>query len=347
MSDKISFKLLFVFLHMTYSEFVTKQAPVIAQIESTLKSLSFVLPGRFKDSEIISEALYSGIKLLGHYHDHILYSQVQTQNPQKETEFNRYIRFALKDFRFGITNHTLAAVSSLQTFLEMAALKCFNKKVQEKGIVYITLLKTMLRLTMFELGAHKMLLHSQTLERTFDLSRVDEKQSDLSWKSSRTNKEYKSVRALQKTQKTFEEPMEFLLSKAGEIDAKSMLRELNGYERFKEYMYILVPLLYVVLLKKYGKSYKAFIPCFLVHVWTLYPDSNSLKTEFERKEEENRKWLLLYYFLQFPLYETFTKKKVESIAKFFKGRLLFGAIGTVLNDYTNLWDNYHFYTVGY
>jgi peroxin-16 len=45
---------------MGYSEFVLQQAANVANIESALRSLSYFLPGRFKDAEVASETRLFG-----------------------------------------------------------------------------------------------------------------------------------------------------------------------------------------------------------------------------------------------------------------------------------------------
>jgi hypothetical protein len=42
-----------------YEDFLLKNASQMSSIESSLRSLSFILPGRFKDVEVASEACMS------------------------------------------------------------------------------------------------------------------------------------------------------------------------------------------------------------------------------------------------------------------------------------------------
>ncbi|KAI4715409.1 hypothetical protein E4T48_08401 [Aureobasidium sp. EXF-10727] len=39
-----------------YGDFVTKNASAVGQIEGALRSLTYILPGRFRDTEIASES---------------------------------------------------------------------------------------------------------------------------------------------------------------------------------------------------------------------------------------------------------------------------------------------------
>ncbi|EPE06954.1 peroxisomal membrane protein pex16 [Ophiostoma piceae UAMH 11346] len=55
-----------------YDDFITKNLGQVSQIESTLRSLTYIIPGRFRDAEIASEAIHSGVQLLSLYHDLLL-----------------------------------------------------------------------------------------------------------------------------------------------------------------------------------------------------------------------------------------------------------------------------------
>ena len=56
----------------SYDDFVTKNAGQVARIESGLRSLTYILPGRFHDAEMASETIHSGVQLLSLYHDRLL-----------------------------------------------------------------------------------------------------------------------------------------------------------------------------------------------------------------------------------------------------------------------------------
>jgi len=55
-----------------YDDFVAKNASQVARIESGLRSLTYILPGRFHDAEMASETIHSGVQLLSLYHDRLL-----------------------------------------------------------------------------------------------------------------------------------------------------------------------------------------------------------------------------------------------------------------------------------
>ncbi|MCO5598732.1 hypothetical protein L7F22_052830 [Adiantum nelumboides] len=55
-----------------YESFLLSNASQITSVESSLRSITYFLPGRFPDSELAGEAVYSALNLLGLYHDSIL-----------------------------------------------------------------------------------------------------------------------------------------------------------------------------------------------------------------------------------------------------------------------------------
>ncbi|KAL9940949.1 hypothetical protein V8E36_000437 [Tilletia maclaganii] len=64
----------------SYERFLLANGSQITAVESSLRSLTYFLPGRFKDAELAGEAIYSALNLLGMYHDSIL---VRLLGPQR------------------------------------------------------------------------------------------------------------------------------------------------------------------------------------------------------------------------------------------------------------------------
>ncbi|KDN35264.1 peroxisome membrane protein [Tilletiaria anomala UBC 951] len=61
-----------------YQSFLLSNASQITAVESTLRSITYFLPGRFKDAELAGEAIYSALNVLGFYHDSILSDLLST-----------------------------------------------------------------------------------------------------------------------------------------------------------------------------------------------------------------------------------------------------------------------------
>jgi peroxin-16 len=109
---------------LDYQSFVLKNAQVVGQLEGTLRHLSLVLPGRFKNSEVVSELMVVLLRLLSFYHDHILRDQVRAQFPlTKISSFNRYTKHLIKSFSYKIVAMLLKLITSSQLLIEIIAQK--------------------------------------------------------------------------------------------------------------------------------------------------------------------------------------------------------------------------------
>ncbi|EXJ93321.1 hypothetical protein A1O1_01713 [Capronia coronata CBS 617.96] len=63
-------------LPSAYSNYVASNSSSVSSVESSLRSLTYLLPGtRYHDSELASEALHTFVQLLSIYHDHLLKSR--------------------------------------------------------------------------------------------------------------------------------------------------------------------------------------------------------------------------------------------------------------------------------
>lgn len=63
-----------------YAEYVASNAHSVGQVESTLRSLTYLLPGaRLNDSELASESVHTFVQLLSIYHDHLLKKRAAAQ----------------------------------------------------------------------------------------------------------------------------------------------------------------------------------------------------------------------------------------------------------------------------
>lgn len=87
-------------LPSTYSNYVIHNSSSVSQIESALRSLTYLLPGsRFHDTELASESLHAFVQLLSIYHDSLLarasklMPAAQAALKQKASPHARYTKF--------------------------------------------------------------------------------------------------------------------------------------------------------------------------------------------------------------------------------------------------------------
>ncbi|RKO96215.1 Pex16-domain-containing protein, partial [Caulochytrium protostelioides] len=77
-----------------YTALVRQHAAEAHSLEGALRSISYLLPGKFAGADLISEALFSAVNLLGLAHDRILAQRFRDRAPAAVVSpFNRYIEY--------------------------------------------------------------------------------------------------------------------------------------------------------------------------------------------------------------------------------------------------------------
>ncbi|KAI9094401.1 peroxisome membrane protein [Phlyctochytrium arcticum] len=368
-----------------YEQFVLHNAPQIGGIESGLRSLTYILPGRFTDADMASEAIFAGVNLMSLFHDTILAQAALRQQPETPTgKFNRYTRYMLRSNSpngnvYKRVAYSLAVVQMLEVLAEMAAAKLGGKKGKSRAVLGIEIIKVLCRGALLRLNSNRMILHSPVPERDYDPSTVLPPPSTppaATWKGTRTGKEHLHVDLITNKEKGgYDHAMQYLLSKAlteGAATPVDLLGRLGGARKVSEWMFILRPLIYVLALRRYGRrSYKPYTISLAMELISLllamssssHSTINSLLgrgnnasaestgsqglTQLERDEYKRRHWLLLYYLLRDPFYSLWTKAKMDSTIESASKKPLISLFSGILRDYQPLWEKWHFYTSGY
>ncbi|GAA6028813.1 hypothetical protein JCM8097_007408 [Rhodosporidiobolus ruineniae] len=140
-----------------YEEKLLANSSQVASIESSLRTLTWFLPGRFHDAELASEALYSALNLLGLYHDSILHraaSSLPAPLRPPSSSHTRYTRhYTTHSKPYNLLAHALSSVQALELLLEMLARKRKGRKTAEKTVIALEAIKAVLRLGL--MGATK------------------------------------------------------------------------------------------------------------------------------------------------------------------------------------------------
>lgn len=154
-----------------YDEFIAKNAGQVSQIESALRSLTYIIPGpschphpphcrsppppslltpkragRFRDAEIASETLHSSVQLLSLYHDALLTRHVA---PRNQAPHARYTRFwASRSPLYRRVALLLQMVRYTELLLEMAAKRRGGEKLRWRAVVLLEVIKAICRLVL-------------------------------------------------------------------------------------------------------------------------------------------------------------------------------------------------------
>ncbi|KAI9488907.1 peroxisome membrane protein [Zychaea mexicana] len=278
-----------------YDDFLLKNASQITGIEASLRSLTYILPGRFHDAEFASQALYAALNLLGLYHNAILRQAAhshadETKSEHEESAFNKYINFwSTNSPMHKRCSALLSIISYTQVLMEMGVLKKWGKQAQWRWIAALEAVKVALRLSLFKLTSNRMNLYPHHLQRDVDPASLernrrmasvperytgersgvemplmrstiefDAKQSAAAAaRRSNNNNSNVSVRK-------FGDVTDYLMSKVLTPEKlrrpDQMVHIMNAIGKSGEVLYILRPLLYVLAVLKYGRmSWKPWL----------------------------------------------------------------------------------------
>lgn len=143
-----------------YESFLVMNASTIGTIESSLRSLTWFLPGRFKDAEIVGEALNSTLNLLSLYHDTLLARRlalVKSTNPKTVHEIippsthTRYTRgWSQKDSLYKWSARGLEVLRFTQLVIEMLLKRFTGRNGRWRGIFLLELAKALFQLALLQ-----------------------------------------------------------------------------------------------------------------------------------------------------------------------------------------------------
>ncbi|EIW67372.1 hypothetical protein TREMEDRAFT_16146, partial [Tremella mesenterica DSM 1558] len=183
----------------TYEKLLVDNVSTVSSIESSLRTLTWLLPGRFEDAEVASEGLYALLSLVTSYHDTLLQRRIDPSlslpphpfqpestppsehvNPESTSgdstilptpsEHARYTRYWTK--KSGIyrrASRALTTISYVELLVEMVAKKKGGDKIRWRLVVWMESLKTILRLIILII-TKRPVLSPATPQREYDPS---------------------------------------------------------------------------------------------------------------------------------------------------------------------------------
>lgn len=367
----------------SYENFVTKNLNTVNQVESALRSLTYIIPGRFRDSELPSECLHSGVQLISLYHDSLI-SRVISQLPSTiprpmPSPHARYTKYwTTKSPLYRKLALALQIIQYTELLWEMAARRR-GEKVRWRIIALIEFAKALCRLALLRLTNSRPLVNPPLPERETDPRAAEaEKEaaagdwngmdepiedgdassssssSDLSWTMPRTGLTLPSL-------PDANEISNYLISKvltADDVKAPAtLLHRVSGQGQFAEILYILRPVIYALAMQRWSKNKKSWSP-WLIGFALEYGSRQLAKrdlaeraagglrglTGLEREELKKRGWAMGWWMMRGAFYENITRPWIAGIADKLKGKPLLDIAGGLLDDYEYLWDNYYFST---
>ncbi|KIW99433.1 uncharacterized protein Z518_11172 [Rhinocladiella mackenziei CBS 650.93] len=154
-------------LPSTYSNYVASNSSSVSHIETSLRSLTYLLPGaRFHDSELAAESVHTFVQLLSIYHDHLLKNRVailalsptvlkarniRLQGP-KPSLHARYTTFWAESSSLYSKISTLLKIAQYTELLwEMLARRRGGEKPRWRVVILLEIVKAICRLLLMRL----------------------------------------------------------------------------------------------------------------------------------------------------------------------------------------------------
>ncbi|KAL9042352.1 MAG: hypothetical protein Q9180_000663 [Flavoplaca navasiana] len=341
----------------SYEEFVTKNATSVGQIESTLRSLTYLIP------------VHTSTLLLSLYHTSILRRHFPSPSPPSPQ--TRYTAFYAARSRL----HSSSAIL-LQTiqYTELLCEMFFKRRGGEKArwrlVVVLEVIKTICRTIMFWVTGRRMVIEGlgtgerpnipeqQQSQNAEDQPQQQQEESagdqEITVREER-NKEWNMPRTGMKlpvlpTQDGESIP-DFLSKRVISADdikvASQLVRKITSYQgQLAEMMWIARPLIYALAMQK--------LQGFGMEVAARELGKKNVRertiggwrgmTGLEKEELRRRGWGMAWWGMRGAFYENITKSWIQGFAGKLKGKPLLDIVGGIVEDYDYLWGEYYFST---
>ncbi|KAF5385206.1 hypothetical protein D9615_001495 [Tricholomella constricta] len=351
-----------------YEAFLINNVSTISSLESSLRSITWFLPGRFKDAELASEALSALLNVMSMYHDTLLARIVQGDPKYRplipaslHTRFTR--AWSEKNNKYKWAARALQLIKFTELVVEMGLRRKVSSKARWRSIVLLEVIKATIRFIL--LGITRTPILSPPIpERDFDPMSLPPSSNSSSPTIAPSSPSF-SPPATPDHLRNNHMPLpahtllsapsessveEYLLPKA--MTTSSVKPSLSLVKTFSspqdwlaESIYILRPLVYVSLLVSDRRSNRPLITALVMELLsrnlrrTPPPSAALERTEYARRDRD-----MLWYLFRGSIWESYTRPKLEAFATRASHAPLLGLFGAFVHDWIPLIDEYYYYT---
>ena len=298
--------------------------------------------------------------LLSHYHTTLFAS------PQRPSPHTRYTRFWTRSSPlYARVALLLRTIQYTELLCEMCA-KRYSEKLRWRLIVFLEILKALCRMILMRVTGGRMTVSPPSAERepqvpSTSTDPLDEEENERhEWKMPRTGLQ---LPPLPQTSSSSTSSIAAFLStrviSADEIKAAnrlvSRLRTVQG--QAAELLWIIRPVVYALAMQRLRGNKRDWRPWALGVAMELTARGLGRRdlrergaggwrsvTTLEKEEWVKRGWGVAWWGLRGAFFEDVSRKWIDRFAARLKGKPLLDMLGTVIEDYAYLWDEYYFST---
>ncbi|KII93730.1 hypothetical protein PLICRDRAFT_152744 [Plicaturopsis crispa FD-325 SS-3] len=355
-----------------YESFLLNNVSTISSLESSLRSFTWFLPGRFKDAELASEALSAMLNAMSMYHDTVLAKIMQSDPKYKPiipaSLHTRYTRaWSNKDRGYKWAARALELIRFTELLIEMGLRRKVSSANRWRGVILLETIKAFLRFFMLRI-TRRPLLSPPIPERDFDPAAIPSHSNASSptlapsspassppvtpdhLKNNRTPLPPHPLLTPPPPTRSDTSVEDYLLPKAlttaSVRPSLSLVRALSSPQDWlSEGIYILRPLVYAVLLTSDRQSNRPLVTALALELVSRnFRRSAPPSAALERAEYARRDRDILWYLLRGSIWQSYTRPKLEAFADSTARTPLLGLFSALLRDWVPLIDEYYYYT---
>ena len=295
-----------------------------------------------------------------------------TSNTISGKQSGDYLKTSANEGNLKTIAYLLTAVQFSEVFIEMLVQKYYGQEKKWKVILYIELLKFGLKLHLFRRSGWRMLLAQCVPERDASHALANTSGSLISNQSneSLSSSLSESASVLRVGMPSMDnlkpgDVAKYLESKAlsSSLDRKNplnLMTPLSGESLIGELMFIARPLLFALLVRWKGQtSWKPWFISLAVDLLSRCSSRHMISklifapsfiatlprpTFLEKDERTRRNWLLVYYLLRRPMYDSYTKEALGDLCSVIGRVPVLSLFTGIIQQYIPLWERIHFYT---